>query len=780
MNLVNRRTCIGRRGFLQRSFRRFAAAAGLLLTIAACLHQPVDAHTSARVSARGPALDADRVGFFGAEYHRWTVTDVEFAFHKTDFGQVFYKFQHFTPPQHEHGGTTGTENATASKRTPPRYVFFFFHGTPRSSDEFTELIKELTTTWRSTKLLKNEPWSWISMDLLGQGRSEDFRSDRYKNSILSRKKEYVGVEEYGRIAREILSTVFDKMTAAEGDEDMSTTTAAKPGGYNVADEFDPVRLLAGLDAFAGTSTRATWSSSSRNHGFTFSPPDTGTREYNYTKSAGGSVKCDLQSEDEPEVLDCKDGFTSTSASDAGHPPSRRRGDTIRQHELRVIPVGSLAGCAIAISFAYELLIHAPKGSAECAGRSSTTRGPTAQLMSSLLYLGPSSTTSAARPRYDHGAASSASSTCSPSASSSRSCATASTPRARGEATFSEMNSQPSVCLFTTILHAPIYHMTESLRAQVLDYAQSVRHWEPGRDGSHLLHFWENPSFLPSSFLAGVDEKGDFSRGSRLRTTSIGTPGRGPAAAKSDDAGGRTGTSAGTSGHVDAADNSDVNLLHRVVVDMLRSGKTQWQAILAFLEYQRDPLGFAYQLTAIAKLGQADPNVLLLFGEDMFRLPPRLLPKAPPTLTDTEGSGLRDERHKHSGVVVPSRAETYWTEKFLLRESTLFLLCSVLKVPGTSLPPLDSELLQTAGDIGLTAGRETLASQKSSLNAHDFPQVHRTQQSNVASRVLNVIGNAGEALLSEEPLRVALAMLGHVENRLERLERGKSPIVGRMF
>lgn len=76
------------------------------------------------------------------------------AFYDTSYSQIHYKY----------GGDFSRSDGSVC------YTFLLMHGNPRSCDEFTELILELDRRYSS---LNSAKFSYIAMDLLGEGHSDD-------------------------------------------------------------------------------------------------------------------------------------------------------------------------------------------------------------------------------------------------------------------------------------------------------------------------------------------------------------------------------------------------------------------------------------------------------------------------------------------------------------------------------------------------------------------------------------------------------------------------------
>lgn len=106
------------------------------------------------------------------------------AFYDTPYGQIHYKY----------GGDFDSRSADGMY-----YTFLLFHGNPRSCDEFTELVHELTNRFFNLSV----KFSYIAMDLLGEGHSDDpMVSNSNPNSG------YVSMEQYAGFMIEIASKVF--------------------------------------------------------------------------------------------------------------------------------------------------------------------------------------------------------------------------------------------------------------------------------------------------------------------------------------------------------------------------------------------------------------------------------------------------------------------------------------------------------------------------------------------------------------------------------------------
>ena len=110
------------------------------------------------------------------------------AFHDTPYGQIHYKY----------GGDFDSSGDHLTM-----YTFLLFHGNPRSTDEFKELIHELANRFSALKN-KNAKFSYIAMDLLGEGHSDDPMIYNINPS-----NGYVSMEQYAEYMIEIASKVFE-------------------------------------------------------------------------------------------------------------------------------------------------------------------------------------------------------------------------------------------------------------------------------------------------------------------------------------------------------------------------------------------------------------------------------------------------------------------------------------------------------------------------------------------------------------------------------------------
>lgn len=105
------------------------------------------------------------------------------AFYDTPYGQIHYKY----------GGDFDSRPGDGMY-----YTFLLLHGNPRSCDEFIELVDELTYRFSSLNSVK---FSYIAMDLLGEGHSDD--------PMVSGSSGYVSMEQYTGFMIEIASKVFE-------------------------------------------------------------------------------------------------------------------------------------------------------------------------------------------------------------------------------------------------------------------------------------------------------------------------------------------------------------------------------------------------------------------------------------------------------------------------------------------------------------------------------------------------------------------------------------------
>ncbi len=118
------------------------------------------------------------------------------AFYDTPFGQIHYKY----------GGDFSSGKANSSVCC----TFLLFHGNPRSTDEFRELISELANRFGSDLKLS---FSFIAMDMLGEGHSDD--------PIDSGNSSYVSMQQYSDYMIEIAGRVIESIKE-EYNEDAFT------------------------------------------------------------------------------------------------------------------------------------------------------------------------------------------------------------------------------------------------------------------------------------------------------------------------------------------------------------------------------------------------------------------------------------------------------------------------------------------------------------------------------------------------------------------------------
>ncbi len=114
------------------------------------------------------------------------------AFYDTPYGQIHYKY----------GGYIDSR-VTDGLAVCYMYTFLFIHGNPRSSDEFTELVHELADRFSSPRK-RNASFSYIAMDLLGEGQSDDPLVVKSNSS-----SGYVSMEQYADFMIEIAGKVFE-------------------------------------------------------------------------------------------------------------------------------------------------------------------------------------------------------------------------------------------------------------------------------------------------------------------------------------------------------------------------------------------------------------------------------------------------------------------------------------------------------------------------------------------------------------------------------------------
>lgn len=108
------------------------------------------------------------------------------AFYDTPFGQIHYKY----------GGDFSPAGDTVC------YTFLLFHGNPRSTDEFTELIQELGNRF----VKRTAQLSYIAMDMFGEGHSDD-----PVVSGIEANGGYISMEQYSEIVIDIACEVFEQI-----------------------------------------------------------------------------------------------------------------------------------------------------------------------------------------------------------------------------------------------------------------------------------------------------------------------------------------------------------------------------------------------------------------------------------------------------------------------------------------------------------------------------------------------------------------------------------------
>ena len=106
------------------------------------------------------------------------------AFLDTPYGQIHYKY----------GG-----DFTSADTSAVLYTFLLFHGNPRSSDEFSELINEMAGRFANI----SDKFSFIALDMFGEGHSDN------ANFVSTPEKDYVSMEEYAEFMIEIAGEKFE-------------------------------------------------------------------------------------------------------------------------------------------------------------------------------------------------------------------------------------------------------------------------------------------------------------------------------------------------------------------------------------------------------------------------------------------------------------------------------------------------------------------------------------------------------------------------------------------
>lgn len=112
------------------------------------------------------------------------------AFFDTPYGQIHYKY----------GGDFA---CTVDPGTC--YTFLFFHGNPRSLDEFKELVDELAIRFGELENGSSK-FFFIAVDLLGEGHSDDPNIDPNKG--------YVSMKEYAEFMIEITDKVLSTLPSS--------------------------------------------------------------------------------------------------------------------------------------------------------------------------------------------------------------------------------------------------------------------------------------------------------------------------------------------------------------------------------------------------------------------------------------------------------------------------------------------------------------------------------------------------------------------------------------
>ena len=116
-------------------------------------------------------------------------------FHETPYGQIHYRYGgDFIPASSGHSASDG----------PLCCTFLMLHGNPRSSDEFRELVGELSNQFVKLKSSDMKlSFSFIAMDMFGEGQSDDSTIQSSKGN-----DSYVSMEEYADFMLEIASKVL--------------------------------------------------------------------------------------------------------------------------------------------------------------------------------------------------------------------------------------------------------------------------------------------------------------------------------------------------------------------------------------------------------------------------------------------------------------------------------------------------------------------------------------------------------------------------------------------
>ena len=148
------------------------------------------------------------------------------AFYDTPYGQIHYKY----------GGEFSPASA-GNVSMAVCYTFLLFHGNPRSTDEFTELIQELGNRFVN----KTARLSYIAMDMFGEGHSDDSEV-----SGAGADGGYITMEQYSEIIIDITRQVFEQV--ATGRRKLDGSTSFFSG--------DVVRYIVPLGSLTGSAIAA--------------------------------------------------------------------------------------------------------------------------------------------------------------------------------------------------------------------------------------------------------------------------------------------------------------------------------------------------------------------------------------------------------------------------------------------------------------------------------------------------------------------------------------------
>ncbi|CAD7949245.1 unnamed protein product [Amoebophrya sp. A25] len=487
-----------------------------------------------------------------------------------------------------------------------RLILFFTHGNPGSSEEFDQVINEFVSSYRNFKESADLPFTWIAMDLFGQGRSQ--------NAKLSGDEEYVSVEKHAEFAKEIAKIVLKD---SETKKVKTTCSSAAAAGYSCSammtmtssahpstSRTPSSKLLRQRRGRSATTNPAITSCTPPNqrHAHSSSPlcammkstcnyHDYNTSTYNHPaernymqtaankqdedsfsspqSTAGGGMTTGKTTAATTEVDFCG----TTTGGGVSH--NYHEADPVTgQGIFRSSGPGCTAGVTSGQNLYSPLANHEDKAEL---GPGSWLNDVADSTPGSALFSFSATTMHSAQggPAIDHrplrgfvipiGSLTGTGVALSLAYQLLIGRTSEQVPLSARKLLRSA--NEVELELFTTVLHAPVYYMSTRIREAVEDHASSSRDWTPDRKGDFLMRMWKNPSYLPNPQHPLSDE---------IRTTAM--------------------------------------------RDMLRAAKTQWQAVAAHLVYQEKH--FLYHLTAVSRLAETSGqgNACVIWGDHMLHDP----------------------------------------------------------------------------------------------------------------------------------------------------------------